>query len=134
MLNHRAIPSTPIGMPRPGAGPVSRPAAAKADAEHDKALAQAAARLRAGDDAGALSAATRACALRPGQARSVALRVRVLARLERHEAIVHALKDEPVSAMNLEAWSHLGDAQRRLGRPAEALTAYLNALAANATC
>ena len=131
MLNHRAIPSAPTGTPRAGAGPASRPAAAKAEAEHDKAMAQAIARLRAGNAAGALSAATRACALRPGQMRSVALRARALARLERHEAIVHALKDEPASAMSLEAWSHLGDAQRRLGQPAEALSAYMNALAAN---
>jgi predicted O-linked N-acetylglucosamine transferase (SPINDLY family) len=131
MLNRPSIIRTsPAGMrqalaPSVASGPV------KNVVQHGRALELAMARQRAGDDLGALSAAARACALLPGEPRSVALRVRLLARLDRHEAVVKVLQDEPAHAVNLEAWSHLGDAHRRLGRPAEALSAYMNALAAD---
>lgn len=113
--------------------PVQAPgkAAGKSAAELDRLLQLSIARLRAGDAPGALVAAARACALQPGEPRAVALRVRALARLERHEAIVNVLHAEGPDAMSLEAWSHLADALRRLGRPAEALSAYMNALAAD---
>jgi predicted O-linked N-acetylglucosamine transferase (SPINDLY family) len=57
------------------------------------------------------------------------LQVRVLAALQRHQALVDLLMDLPRDRHDWESWSHLADALRQLGRPSEALAAYMEALA-----